>query len=55
MTDLSSHEIGQFFGGRDHSTILHSLKITTKSLQQDQATQADLRAIKRQLQHSIIC
>ena len=32
MTDLSSHEIGQFFGGRDHSTILHSLKITTKSL-----------------------
>ena len=55
MTDLSSHEIGQFFGGRDHSTILHSLKITTKTLQQDQAAQADLRAIKRQLQHSIIC
>ncbi|MDA9718736.1 hypothetical protein N9U65_04625 [Planctomycetaceae bacterium] len=55
MTDLSSHEIGQFFGGRDHSTILHSLNITTKTLQQDQAVQADLRAIKRQLQHSNIC
>ena len=55
MTDLSSHEIGQFFGDRDHSTILHSLKITAKKLQHDLSAQADLRAIKGLLQHSNSC
>ena len=51
MTDLSSHEIGRFFGGRDHSTVLHSLKVTTKILKQDQEAVADLRVIKSRLRH----
>ena len=55
MTDLSSHEIGKLFGGRDHSTVLHSLKVTTKILQQDQGANADLRAIKGRLEHTSIC
>jgi hypothetical protein len=55
MTDLSSHEIGQLFGGRDHSTVLHSLKVTEKILQKDQGTMADLRAIRSQVQQPNIC
>jgi len=55
MTDLSSHEIGKIFGGRDHSTILHSLKVTTKILQQDQGADADLRAIRSRLVHTRNC
>ena len=55
MTDLSSYEIGRLFGGRDHSTILHSLKVTTKILQQDQEADADLRAIKSRMGHTSIC
>ncbi len=51
MTDLSSHEIGRLFGGRDHSTVLHSLKVTTKILKQDQGAVADLRVIKSRLRH----
>ena len=55
MTNLSSHEIGRLFGGRDHSTVLHSLKVTTKILQQDQGADADLRTIKSRLGHTSIC
>ena len=55
MTDLSSHDIGRFFGGRDHSTVLHSLKVTTKRLQQDQGMKSDLRAIQSRLQQPNIC
>ena len=55
MTDLSSHEIGRLFGGRDHSTVLHSLKVTTKILQQDQGAMADLQEIRSRLQHPNIC
>jgi len=55
MTDLSSHEIGRLFGGRDHSTVLHSLKVTTKILQQDQGAMADLQAIRSRLRHPNIC
>ncbi|HAO71340.1 MAG TPA: hypothetical protein DCR06_01925, partial [Planctomycetaceae bacterium] len=55
MTDLSSHDIGRFFGGRDHSTVLHSLKVTTKILQQDHGTKADLRAIRSRLQQPNVC
>ena len=55
MTDLSSHEIGRIFGGRDHSTVLHSLKVTTKILQQDQGADADLLAIRSRLELTRIC
>jgi chromosomal replication initiation ATPase DnaA len=55
MTDLSSHDIGRFFGGRDHSTVLHSLKVTTKILQQDHGIKADLRAIRSRLQQPNVC
>ncbi len=52
MTNLSSHEIGRNFGGRDHSTVLHSLKVTTKIIQQDQNALADLHEITSTLQNT---
>ena len=55
LTDLSSHEIGRTFGGRDHSTVLHSLKVTTKMLQQDQSACADLQKITSTLQFTKRC
>lgn len=55
LTDLSSHEIGRTFGGRDHSTVLHSLKVTTKMLQQDQSACADLQEITSTLQFTKRC
>jgi chromosomal replication initiator protein len=50
MTNLSSHEIGRNFGRRDHSTVLHSLKVTTNIIQQDQSAWADLQEIISTLQ-----
>ena len=50
MTNLSSHEIGRNFGRRDHSTVLHSLKVTMNIIQQDQNAWADLQEIISTLQ-----
>ena len=55
LTGLSSHEIGRTFGGRDHSTVLHSLKVTTKMLQHDQSAWADLQEITSTLQFTKRC
>ncbi len=42
FTTHSLHHIGQYFGGRDHSTVLHSCRKTEKLL----ATDAELAAAK---------
>ena len=42
FTTLSLHDIGQYFGGRDHSTVLHSCRKTEKLLDTD----AELAAAK---------
>ena len=49
LTELSSHAIGRAIGGRDHSTVLHSLKVTTKLLRQDAGYAGDLQTILDQL------
>ncbi len=36
ITDLSLPKIGEFFGGRDHSTVLHSCDKVTKEMESDQ-------------------
>lgn len=52
LTDLSSHAIGRAIGGRDHSTVLHSLKVTTKLLRQDAGYAGDLQTILDKLTHA---
>ncbi|MGQ9729739.1 MAG: chromosomal replication initiator protein DnaA, partial [Candidatus Zipacnadales bacterium] len=38
LTDHSLHSIGRYFGGRDHSTILHALRKVGKSIETDPET-----------------
>jgi chromosomal replication initiator protein len=45
LTGLSLQEIGAFFGGRDHSTVLHAVRKIEAALKQD----AHLSGVVRQL------
>lgn len=38
LTDHSLHSIGGFFGGRDHSTVLHAYRKVSKAVQDDSQT-----------------
>jgi chromosomal replication initiator protein len=35
LTELSLHQIGAYFGGRDHSTVLHACRKVEKALAHD--------------------
>ncbi len=38
LTDHSLHSIGQFFGGRDHSTIIHALRKVAEAIEKEPQT-----------------
>jgi chromosomal replication initiator protein len=40
LTDSSFPEIGRQFGGKDHSTVIHSVRLITEQLQRDHQTRA---------------
>lgn len=50
LTGKSTHAIGLACGGRDHTTVLHSLKVTARLLQTDPSLAGDLEAILTGLQ-----
>ncbi len=49
LTDLSLVNIGKFFGGRDHSTILHSLKKIERLILEDPAMREKVERVKKGL------
>ena len=49
LTTKSLQEIGEFFGGRDHTTILHSCRKLEQSSESDPETREALDAIRRKL------
>lgn len=49
LTELSSTEIGHEFGGRDHTTIMHSCEVITKKLQVDESLNSTLDIIKKEI------
>lgn len=49
LTELSSTEIGHEFGGRDHTTIMHSCEVITKQLQIDESLNDTLTIIKKDI------
>ena len=49
LTELSSTEIGHEFGGRDHTTIMHSCEVITKQLQIDESLNDTLSIIKKDI------
>lgn len=50
MTSLSLPEIGQLFGGKDHTTVLHSYKKIQLALGQDQKLKNAVEKIKSEIQ-----
>ncbi|MEZ4606146.1 MAG: chromosomal replication initiator protein DnaA [Deinococcales bacterium] len=49
MTEHSYPDIGHFFSGRDHSTVMHAVQKVEKATQQDSDINIHLRNIKSQL------
>ena len=49
LTDNSLERIGTFFGGRDHTTVLHGCRRTEKLLRRDRATRQAVSELKRLL------
>jgi chromosomal replication initiator protein len=48
-TPLSLAEIGQFFGGRDHSTVLHACRKTAEQLEVDTALAQTVHDVRQRL------
>ena len=50
MTDLSYPKIGESFGGRDHTTVLHAWKTISKQIKIDPSLAEDIRNLKEDIQ-----
>lgn len=48
LTGYSFPEIGAFFGGRDHSTVIHAHKTVTERISQDETFAATVAQLERQ-------
>ena len=46
LTDLSLEQIGRYFGGRDHSTVLHACRKLQKTLGQDIVLSGAVRQLR---------
>ncbi len=55
LTRWSLEEIGGYFGGRDHSTVLHATKTVNKMLMEDPALRNTVELIARNLTGSSNC
>jgi chromosomal replication initiator protein len=49
LTDLSLHQIGAYFGGRDHSTVLHACRKVEQALADDLALSGAVRELQADL------
>jgi chromosomal replication initiator protein len=47
MTDYSTTELGQDFGGRDHTTVMHSIDKIKGKLITDPSLESTIESIKR--------
>ena len=52
LTSFSLPKIGEEFGGRDHTTVIHAHEKISTLLKEDQALQQDLKQIKSLLTKS---
>ena len=52
MTTLSFPEIGRGFGGRNHTTVIHSVNKITEMMQSDQKLASDINYLKDSLNNS---
>ena len=50
MTDLSLPKIGEAFGGRDHSTVLHAYEKISKEVINNDSVREVVEALKKEIQ-----
>lgn len=53
MTDMSLPKIGEEFGGRDHTTIIHGHKKITEEIKQDQTIASEITAYMEELKDNL--
>ncbi|MDA8421984.1 MAG: chromosomal replication initiator protein DnaA [Nitrospiraceae bacterium] len=51
LANSSLPEIGNFFGGRDHSTVIHACKVTEEKKEKDPDLKAKIEMLIRQIKH----
>lgn len=51
LTDLSLPKIGELFGGRDHTTVIHACEKISEEMRNDQTLQITINKIKNSLIH----
>ena len=51
LTDLPLKEIGRFFGGKDHSTVIHAIKKVEKLLSEDVNFQQEIKKLKIEIRN----
>jgi chromosomal replication initiator protein len=51
FANASLPEIGNFFGGRDHSTVIHACKVIEEKKEKDLDLKAKMEMLIRQLRH----
>ena len=49
LTDGSLPKIGQDFGGKDHTTVIHAYDKITKAVKKDSAIKKDVNALLKEL------
>jgi chromosomal replication initiator protein len=52
MTEFSTTEIGQAFGGRDHTTVMHACQRIEERLRADPALDTKIESLKRKIKES---
>jgi chromosomal replication initiator protein len=50
LTGNSLCDIGDAFGGRDHGTVIHAVKLVKQKIQEDETTRTTIRMLDSQLQ-----
>lgn len=51
LTDKSLRDIGDFFGGRDHSTVMHALEKVEEQIKRQPELQQKLRRLEEEIMH----
>jgi chromosomal replication initiator protein len=51
LANSSFPEIGNFFGGKDHSTVIHAVKVIEEKKEKDPELRARIEMLIRQIKH----
>ena len=52
MTGHSLEQVGGYFGGRDHTTVLHASRLIARSIAEDDALRLAIEEITREVRHA---